>query len=96
MSPVNSSLRHLALLASLFAGACASAPTEEIDPNKRSYFVDVEFTVAPDGRTTDAKVVETDAPKQLQQEALEEVRRYRAEPAAEATRGRRRIEFAVQ
>ena len=95
MGSVNTS-RTLPFLAILFAAGCATEPMEPIDPNKRSYFVDVEFTVAPDGRTTDAKVVETDAPKQLQQEALEEVRRYRAEPAAEATRGRRRIEFAVQ
>lgn len=95
MGSVNTS-RALSLLAILLAAGCATEPTEPIDPNKRAYFVDVEFTVAPDGRTTDAKVVETDAPRQLQQEALEEVRRYRAEPAAEATRGRRRIEFAVQ
>jgi TonB family protein len=81
-------------LAVLLAAGCATQPP--LDPNKKSYFVDVEFTVAEDGKTTDAKVIRTDAPKQLQKEALEEVRRYRAEPSARATKGRRTIEFAVE
>ena len=61
--------------------------------NSTNYFVDVEFTVDRDGRTKDAKVINTDAPKQLQQTALADVSRYRSEPSAEPTRGRRRIEY---
>ena len=81
--------------ATLLAAGCAT-PEPPIDPNKKSFFVDVEFTVAPDGRTKDAKVINTDAPKQLQKAALEEVNRYRAEPSAEPTRARRRIEYNVE
>lgn len=86
--------RLIVVLAAFLLAGCAVEPP--LDPNKKSYFVDVEFTVAPDGKTTDAKVIKTDAPKQLQKAALEEVRRYRAEPATRATKGRRTIEFAVQ
>ena len=79
-------------LAALFAAGCASpAP---VAPG--TYYVDVEFTVAPNGRTTDAKVIKTNAPKAFQQEALQEVSRYKAEPAAQATRGRRTIEYNVE
>lgn len=79
-------------LAAFFAAGCAS-PTPVAPGN---YYVDVEFTVAPNGRTTDAKVIKTNAPKELQQEALQDVSRYRAEPAAQATRGRRTIEYNVE
>lgn len=93
MPLVNRITGFLLALGSLFFASCASEPP--LDPNKKSYFVDVEFTVGRDGRTTDAKVIETDAPKQLQKEALDEVNRYRAEPSAEPTRGRRRIEMTI-
>jgi hypothetical protein len=89
---VNIIHRSLLALATLLAAGCA---TEAIDPNKKSYFVDVEFTVGKDGKTTDAKVISTDAPKAMQKAALEEVLHYRAEPSAEPTRGRRRIEMMV-
>jgi TonB family protein len=82
----------LVAAATLLAASCA-APEPPIDPNKKSFFVDVEFTVDRDGRTKDAKIIKTDAPKQLQQAALADVSRYRAEPSAEPTRGRRRIEY---
>ena len=78
----------------LLAASCA-APEPPIDPNKKSFFVDVEFTVDRDGRTKDAKIIKTDAPKQLQQTALADVSRFRTEPSAEPTRGRRRIEYNI-
>ena len=84
--------RSFSALVLLLAAGCA---TEAVDPNKSYYFVDVEFTVGTDGKTTDAKVIRTDAPKALQKEALAEVSRYRADPAAQPTKGRRTIEFAV-
>ena len=90
---MNPTFRSLLALASLLAAGCATAPP--LDPNKKSYFVDVEFTVGRDGKTTDAKVISTDAPQAMQKAALDEVLHYRAEPAAEPTRGRRRIEMMV-
>jgi TonB family protein len=80
--------------ATLFAAGCA-APEPPIDPNKKSFFVDVEFTVDRDGRTKDAKIIKTDAPKQLQQAALADVNRYRSEPSVDVSRGRRRIEYNI-
>lgn len=86
--------RSLISAAILLAAGCATP--EIIDPNKKSYFVDVEYTIGADGRTKDAKVIKTDAPKQLQEEALKEVSRYRADPASQSSRARRTIEFAVE
>lgn len=93
MSPVNRTTGSLLALGSLFLASCATEPA--LDPNKKSYYADVEFTVGADGRTTDAKVINTDAPMSMQKAALEEVLRYRAEPSAEPTKGRRRIEMMV-
>ena len=87
--------RLLLLSTAIFLAAGCAAPEPPIDPNKKSFFVDVEFTVDRDGRTKDAKVINTDAPKRLQQAALADVSRYRAEPSAEPTRGRRRIEYNI-
>ncbi|MCW1925426.1 energy transducer TonB [Luteolibacter arcticus] len=81
--------------AALLAAGCAGGPDPSIDPKKKSFFVDVEYTVGTDGKTKDAKVISTDAPKQLQQEALREVSRYRADPSVDVSRGRRRIEYSV-
>ncbi|RYD65912.1 MAG: hypothetical protein EOP83_06315, partial [Verrucomicrobiaceae bacterium] len=71
----------------------SAAPEPPIDPNKKNFFVDVEFTVDRDGKTKDAKIISTDAPKQLQKAALADVSRYRSEPSVDVTRGRRRIEY---
>ena len=80
-----------ASILALLAASCAPAP---VAPG--NYYVDVEFTVTPQGKTTDAKVIKTNAPKEFQQEALREVSRYKAEPATQATRGRRTIEYNVE
>lgn len=80
--------------ASVFAASCA-APEPPIDPSKKNFFVDVEFTVGRDGKTKDAKIISTDAPKQLQKTALEDVSRYRSEPSVDESRGRRRIEYNI-
>ena len=92
---MNSLLRAgLALGLVCFTGC---APTEPpIDPNKKSYFVDVEYTIGTDGKTKDAKIINTDAPQVLQKEALAEVYRWRAEPSADPSRARRRIDFAAE
>ncbi len=82
----------LSSIAVLLAAGCATPPA--IAPG--NYFVDVEFTVAPDGQTKDAKVIQTNAPKEVQQEAILEVSRYKAEPSAQASRGRRRIEYNIE
>ena len=93
--PVMKPARLLLLSATaLFAASCA-APEPPIDPNKKSFFVDVEFTVDRDGKTKDAKIINTDAPKQLQQAALADVNRYRSEPSVDVSRGRRRIEYNI-
>jgi TonB family protein len=92
MVAVKTVRRLLPVIAALLAAGCAT-PTPVAPGN---YYVDVEFTVAPDGRTTDAKVIKTNAPKEFQQEALQEVRRYKAEPSADPSRGRRRIEYSVE
>ncbi|MCW1885300.1 energy transducer TonB [Luteolibacter flavescens] len=77
-----------------FAG-CAAGPDPSIDPNQKSFFVDVEYTIGTDGKTKDAKVISSDAPKQLQKEALNEVKKYRADPSVDPSRARRRIEYNV-
>lgn len=81
------------LLTALLAGCAAEPP---IDPTKTSYFVDVEYTIGTDGKSSNAKVIKTDAPKQLQEEAIQEVNRYRAEPGVQPSKARRTIEFAVE
>ena len=86
----------LPLIALLAAGCGPAMTTEPIDPNKKSYFVDVEYTVGTDGRTSNAKVINTDAPELLQKEALAEAGRWRAEPSADPSRARRRVEFAAE
>lgn len=93
MSPVNRITGSLLALGSLFLASCATEPP--LDPSKKSYYADIEFTVGRDGKTTDARIISTDAPKSMQQAALAEVLRYRAEPAAEPSKGRRRIEMLV-
>ena len=81
----------------LVAASCGPVgSTEPIDPNKKSYFVDVEYTIGTDGKTSNAKVINTDAPQVLQKEALAEVQRWRAEPSADPSRARRRIDFAAE
>ena len=87
--------RLLPLSAAVLLAASCAAPEPPVDPNKKNFFVDVEFTVDRDGRTKDAKIIKTDAPKQLQQTALADVSRFRSEPSAEPTRGRRRIEYNI-
>ena len=89
-------VRPLALSAALFTASCATGPDPSVDPNQKSFYVDVEYTIAPDGRTKDAKIIATDAPKQLQKEALEEVRRYRADASVDPSRARRRIEYSLE
>jgi hypothetical protein len=91
---MNPALRPGLLLAALLLAGCAAEP--QIDPNKTSYFVDVEYTIGTDGKSSHAKVIKTDAPKQLQQEAIHEVNRYRTEPGVQPTKARRTIEFAVE
>ncbi|WP_265594602.1 energy transducer TonB [Haloferula sp. BvORR071] len=92
MKPV---LRSPLALAALLAASCA-APEPPVDPNKTSYFVDVEYTIGTDGKTSNAKVINTDAPQLLQKEALAEVYRWHAERSADPSRARRRIEFAAE
>ena len=86
----------LSIIVPLVASCGPVGTTEPIDPNKKSYFVDVEYTIGTDGKTSNAKVINTDAPQLLQKEALAEVQRWRAEPSADPSRGRRRIEFAAE
>src|SRR5690606_38929370 len=53
----------------------------------------VEFTVNPDGSVSNARVVRADPPRVFDREAVAAVRRWRFEPAAEATTTRRVIGF---
>lgn len=54
----------------------------------------VEFTVNPDGSVSNARVVRADPPRVFDREAVSAVRRWRFEPAAEATTTRRLIGFS--
>src|SRR5690554_3023384 len=54
----------------------------------------VEFTVNPDGSVSNARVVRADPPRVFDREAVSAVRRWRFEPAAEATTTRRMIGFS--
>lgn len=56
--------------------------------------VQVEFTVAPDGSVTDARVVRADPPRVFDREAVAAVRRWRFEPVAEPVTTRRTIAFS--
>lgn len=93
---MNGSSRVLLTALALFTASCATGPDPSVDPKQKNFYVDVEYTIAPDGRTKDAKIIATDAPKQLQKEALAEVRRYRADPSVDASRARRRIEYSLE
>ncbi len=59
--------------------------------------VQVEFTVATDGRVSDARVVSSDGPRQFQRdferEALVAVKRWRFQPVGQSTTSRRTISF---
>ncbi|MBJ6979218.1 MULTISPECIES: energy transducer TonB [unclassified Luteimonas] len=55
--------------------------------------VQVEFTVAPDGSVSDARVVRADPPRVFDREAVAAVRRWRFEPVAQAVTTRRTIAF---
>jgi len=59
--------------------------------------VQVEFTVATDGRVSDARVVSSDGPRQYQRdferEALSAVKRWRFQPVGQSTTSRRTISF---
>lgn len=55
--------------------------------------VQVEFTVAPDGSVSDARVVRADPPRVFDREAVAAVRRWRFEPVAEPVTTRRTIAF---
>ena len=55
--------------------------------------VQVEFTVAPDGSVTDARVVRANPPRVFDREAVAAVRRWRFEPLTEPVTTRRTIAF---
>ena len=55
--------------------------------------VQVEFTVAPDGSVTDARVVRADPPRVFDRAAVAAVRRWRFEPISEPVTTRRTIAF---
>jgi protein TonB len=56
--------------------------------------VQVEFTVAPDGSVSDARVVRADPPRVFDREAVAAVRRWRFEPVTEPVTTRRTIAFS--
>ena len=56
--------------------------------------VQVEFTVAPDGSVSDARVVRADPARVFDREAVAAVRRWRFEPVAEPVTTRRTIAFS--
>jgi protein TonB len=55
--------------------------------------VQVEFTVAPDGSVSDARVVRSNPPRIFDREAVAAVRRWRFEPVPEPDTTRRTIAF---
>lgn len=67
-------------------------PTEALRASQ-SGEVQVEFTVAPDGSVTDARVVRADPPRVFDRAAVAAVRRWRFEPVAEPVTTRRTIAF---
>ncbi|QDW66756.1 energy transducer TonB [Luteimonas granuli] len=56
--------------------------------------VQVEFTVAPDGSVSDARVVRANPPRIFDREAVAAVRRWRFEPVPEPVTTRRTIAFS--
>ena len=56
--------------------------------------VQVEFTVAPDGSVSDARVVRSDPPRIFDREAVAAVRRWRFEPVGQPVTTRRTISFS--
>ncbi|NZA24990.1 energy transducer TonB [Luteimonas sp. SJ-92] len=54
----------------------------------------VEFTVAPDGSVSSARVVRADPPRVFDREAVSAVRRWRFEPVGESITTRRSIAFS--
>ena len=71
------------------------APTYPVDALRASVQgeVQVEFTVAPDGSVTDARVVRADPPRVFDRAAVAAVRRWRFEPISEPVTTRRTIAF---
>ncbi|MGY1457964.1 TonB family protein [Luteimonas sp. A534] len=67
-------------------------PTEALRAGQ-SGEVQVEFTVAPDGSISDARVVRADPPRVFDRAAVAAVRRWRFEPIAEPVTTRRTIAF---
>ena len=70
-----------------------SYPTEALRA-AQSGEVQVEFTVAPDGSVSDARVVRADPPRIFDRAAVAAVRRWRFEPVAEPVTTRRTIAFS--
>lgn len=58
--------------------------------------VQVEFTVAPDGSVSSARVVSADPPRVFNSEALSAVKRWRFQPVSAPVTTRRTISFAPQ
>ena len=84
-APANTTLRPLSTPAPRYpAEALRAAQSGEVQ---------VEFTVAPDGSVTDARVVRADPPRVFDREAVAAVRRWRFEPVAEPVTTRRTIAF---
>ncbi|WP_229659069.1 energy transducer TonB [Luteimonas terricola] len=69
-----------------------SYPTDALRAGQ-SGEVQVEFTVAPDGSISDARVVRADPPRVFDRAAVAAVRRWRFEPIAEPVTTRRTIAF---
>ncbi|NLA67430.1 MAG: TonB family protein [Gammaproteobacteria bacterium] len=72
------------------------APTYPVDALRASQSgeVQVEFTVAPDGSVSDARVVRADPPRVFDRAAVAAVRRWRFEPVPEPVTTRRTIAFS--
>ena len=71
------------------------APRYPVDALRASQSgeVQVEFTVAPDGSVSDARVVRANPPRVFDREAVAAVRRWRFEPVSEPVTTRRTIAF---
>jgi len=71
------------------------APRYPVDALRagRSGEVQVEFTVAPDGSVTNARVVRSDPPRVFDREAVAAVKRWRFEPPGTTVTTRRTIGF---
>ena len=84
-APANTALRPLSTPAPRY-------PAEALRAGQ-SGEVQVECTVGPDGRGTDARVVRADPPRTFDREAVAAVRRWRFEPVAQPVTTRRTIAF---